>query len=170
MARCIFVEGRRQYIYRDKTMLERSSGVCTSGLTDKPAKEGVKCKCAQNICTLNIWLLQVHLARHLDWYCGWNLATALVGLLFHRAGIKLEKGYLSARYDSILHMANKEEENMAIYGKEKGRLPGGKLGEEPGCKPCGWKEPPLACKTSPDHHQRMRKSENKKVTLIKCQS
>jgi len=25
--------------------------------------------------------LQTNLARHLDWYCGWNLATALVGLL-----------------------------------------------------------------------------------------
>ena len=46
-------------------------------------------------------------------------------------------------------MANKEEENMAIYGKEKGRLPGGKLGEELVGKPCGLMEPPQACKTSP---------------------
>merc|ERR550532_1258327 len=55
--------------------------------------------------------LQTNLARHLDWYCGWNLATALVVLLFHRAG--------------------------------------GKPGEELAGKPCGWMEPPLACKTSP---------------------
>merc|ERR550532_478638 len=25
--------------------------------------------------------LQTNLARHLDWFCGWNLATALVGFL-----------------------------------------------------------------------------------------
>ena len=31
------------------------------------------------------------------------------------------------------------------------KIPGGKLGVEPGGKPSGLKEPPRACKTLPDH-------------------
>ena len=47
-----------------------------------------------------------------------------------------------------LVVTKKEEVGFTLWQQ---KIPGGKLGVEPGGKPSGLKEPPRACKTLPDH-------------------